>query len=195
MRPTRRSLSTWRRTRATWSTSTRWSRVWPSLPITIHGDASFPGEGIVAETLNLYKLPGYKTGGTVHIIVNNQLGFTTERDDARSTLYASDLAKGYEIPVIHVNADDPEACLAAARFSYAYREKFRKDFVIDLVGYRRFGHNEGDEPAYTQPTMYEEIRSHPSVREIYAEELERRGLVSEEEAEAMVEEIRNQMEE
>ncbi|MBV9454519.1 MAG: 2-oxoglutarate dehydrogenase E1 component, partial [Rubrobacter sp.] len=119
----------------------------------------------------------------------------TEQDDARSTTYASDLAKGYEIPVIHVNADDPEACLAATRFAYAYREEFHKDFVIDLIGYRRFGHNEGDEPAYTQPTMYEEIRSHPSVREIWAEELERRGVISESEAEVMVDEIRGQMEE
>src|SRR5947209_19480619 len=166
-----------------------------SLPILIHGDAAFTGEGVVAETLNLYKLPGYKTGGTIHIITDNQLGFTTEQDDERSTLYASDLAKGYEIPVIHVNADDPEACLAAARFAYAYREEFHKDFVIDLIGYRRFGHNEGDEPAYTQPTMYEEIRSHPSVREIWAEELKRRSVISEAEAEAMVGEIRAQMEE
>jgi 2-oxoglutarate dehydrogenase E1 component len=166
-----------------------------SLPILIHGDAAFPGEGVVAETLNLYKLPGYRTGGTIHIITNNQLGFTTERDDARSTLYASDLAKGYEIPVIHVNADDPEACLAAARFSYAYREKFHKDFVIDLVGYRRFGHNEGDEPAYTQPLMYEKIREHPSVRKIYAKDLEERGIISEGEAEALVEEVRTHMEE
>jgi 2-oxoglutarate dehydrogenase E1 component len=166
-----------------------------SLPILIHGDAAFPGEGVVAETLNLYKLPGYKTGGTIHIITNNQLGFTTERDDARSTLYASDLAKGYEIPVIHVNADDPEACLAAARFAYAYREEFRKDFVIDLVGYRRFGHNEGDEPSYTQPAMYEIIRDHPSVREIYAGDLEERGIISEGDADEMVEEIQNQMKE
>ena len=166
-----------------------------SLPILIHGDAAFQGEGVMAETLNLYKLPGYKTGGTIHIITNNQLGFTTELDDARSTTYASDLAKGYEIPVIHVNADDPEACLAATRFAYAYREEFCKDFVIDLIGYRRFGHNEGDEPAYTQPLMYEEIRSHPSVREIWAEELERRGVISGAEAETMVEEIRAQMEE
>jgi 2-oxoglutarate dehydrogenase E1 component len=166
-----------------------------SLPILIHGDAAFQGEGVMAETLNLYKLPGYKTGGTIHIITNNQLGFTTEQDDARSTTYASDLAKGYEIPVIHVNADDPEACMAAARFAYAYREEFCKDFVIDLIGYRRFGHNEGDEPAYTQPLMYEEIRSHPSVREIWAEELERRGVISGAEAETMVEEIRAQMEE
>ena len=166
-----------------------------SLPVLIHGDAAFPGEGVVAETLNLYKLPGYKTGGTIHIITNNQLGFTTERDDARSTTYASDLAKGYEIPVIHVNSDDPEACMAVARFAYAYREKFHKDFMIDLIGYRRFGHNEGDEPAYTQPIMYEMIREHPSVREIYAKDLEERGILSEDEAEEMVEKVQSQMEE
>jgi 2-oxoglutarate dehydrogenase E1 component len=166
-----------------------------SLPILIHGDAAFPGEGVVAETLNLYKLPGYRTGGTIHIITDNQLGFTTEEDDARSTTYASDVAKGYEIPVIHVNADDPEACLAAARFAYAYREEFRKDFMIDLIGYRRYGHNEADEPAYTQPVMYEKIRSHPSAREIWAEKLEERGVISEGEAEEMAEKLREELEE
>jgi 2-oxoglutarate dehydrogenase E1 component len=166
-----------------------------SLPVLIHGDAAFPGEGVSAETLNLSRLPGYRTGGTVHIITNNQLGFTTERQDARSTMYASDLAKGYEIPVVHVNADDPEACIAATRLAYAYREKFGKDFVVDLIGYRRFGHNEGDEPAYTQPVMYEEIRNHPTVRELWAKKLEERGILSEGEAEEMVEEIRERMEE
>jgi 2-oxoglutarate dehydrogenase E1 component len=166
-----------------------------SLPILIHGDAAFPGEGVVAETLNLSRLPGYKTGGTIHIITNNQLGFTTEQHDARSTTYASDLAKGYEIPVVHVNADDPEACLAAVRLAYAYREEFGKDFMIDLIGYRRYGHNEGDEPTYTQPKMYERIRSHPSVRELWAKELERRGVISEGEAEEMVEEMQSRMEE
>ncbi len=160
-----------------------------SLPIVLHGDAAFPGEGVSAETLNLSRLPGYKTGGTIHIITNNQLGFTTERQDARSTTYASDLAKGFEIPVVHVNADDPEACLAATRMAHAYREEFGKDFLIDLVGYRRFGHNEGDEPAYTQPLMYETIRDHPTVREIWAKELERRGVIEEGEADAMVEEV------
>ncbi len=160
-----------------------------SLPILLHGDAAFPGEGVSAETLNLSRLPGYRTGGTIHIITNNQLGFTTERQDARSTTYASDLAKGFEIPVVHVNSDDPEACMAAARMAHAYREKFNKDFMIDLVGYRRYGHNEGDEPAYTQPLMYETIRDHPTVREVWAEELERRGVLDEDEAGAMLEEI------
>jgi 2-oxoglutarate dehydrogenase E1 component len=164
-----------------------------SLPILLHGDAAFPGEGVSAETLNLSRLPGYRTGGTIHIITNNQLGFTTERHDARSTTYASDLAKGFEIPVVHVNADDPEACMAVARMAHAYREKFNKDFMIDLVGYRRFGHNEGDEPAYTQPLMYQTIRDHPTVREIWAQELERRGVLDEDEAEAMFEEITAEM--
>jgi len=164
-----------------------------SLPILLHGDAAFPGEGVSAETLNLSRLPGYRTGGTIHIITNNQLGFTTERQDARSTTYASDLAKGFEIPVVHVNADDPEACMAAARMAHAYREKFNKDFMIDLVGYRRFGHNEGDEPAYTQPLMYETIREHPTVREIWAQELERRGVLDEGEAETIFEETMEEM--
>jgi 2-oxoglutarate dehydrogenase complex dehydrogenase (E1) component-like enzyme len=126
-----------------------------TLPILIHGDASFPGQGIVAETLNLSRLPGYWTGGTIHLITNNQLGYTTLPVDARSTLYASDLAKGFEIPVVHINADDPEACVEAARLAFAYRAKFQKDFLIDLVGYRRWGHNEGDDPSITQPTMYQ----------------------------------------
>ena len=164
-----------------------------SLPILLHGDAAFPGEGVSAETLNLSRLPGYKTGGTIHIITNNQLGFTTERRDARSTTYASDLAKGFEIPVVHVNADDPEACMAVTRMAHAYREKFNKDFMIDLVGYRRFGHNEGDEPAYTQPLMYEIIRDHPPVRELWAQELERRDVLEEGEAEEMFQKILDEM--
>jgi 2-oxoglutarate dehydrogenase E1 component len=164
-----------------------------SLPILLHGDAAFPGEGVSAETLNLSRLPGYKTGGTIHIITNNQLGFTTQRQEARSTTYASDLAKGFEIPVVHVNADDPEACMAVTRMAHAYREKFNKDFMIDLVGYRRFGHNEGDEPAYTQPLMYEIIRDHPTVRELWARELERRGIIEEGEAEEMFQKVMDEM--
>ena len=166
-----------------------------SFTIVLHGDAAFPGEGVAAETLNLSRLPGYTTGGTIHIITNNQLGFTTEQQDARSTTYASDLAKGFEIPVVHVNADDPQACMAVIRMAYAYREEFHKDFMIDLVGYRRYGHNEGDEPAYTQPKMYEEIQDHPTVREIWAKRLIERGVVTEDEAAEMVEEIQEKLKE
>lgn len=149
-----------------------------ALSITIHGDAAFPGEGVVAETLNLSRLHGYRTGGTIHLIVNNLLGFTTEPDEDRSTLYASDLAKGFEIPVIHVNADDPEACLTAVRIGFAYRHRFGKDFLVDLIGYRRWGHNEGDEPAFTQPLLYREIDAHPTVRAIYADRLVQEGALA-----------------
>jgi 2-oxoglutarate dehydrogenase E1 component len=159
-----------------------------SLAILLHGDAAFPGQGIVAETLNLSAIAGYTTGGTIHIIVNNQVGFTTDYTAARSTLYASDPAKGYEIPIVHVNADDPEACLMAARMANAYRERFGKDFLIDLIGYRRWGHNEGDEPAFTQPMMYETISKHPTVREIWAQRLIDEGVVTAEEAETMMKE-------
>jgi 2-oxoglutarate dehydrogenase E1 component len=159
-----------------------------SLAILLHGDAAFPGQGIVAETLNLSALAGYTTGGTIHIIVNNQIGFTTDYQEARSTLYASDPAKGYEIPIVHVNADDPEACLMAARMANAFRERFGKDFLIDLIGYRRWGHNEGDEPAFTQPKMYETISKHPTVREIWAKRLVAEGIVTAEEADGMMKE-------
>ena len=148
-----------------------------SLPILIHGDAAFPGQGIVAETLNLSRLPGYDTGGTIHIIVNNQLGFTADARDSYSTSYASGLARGFKIPIVHVNADDPVACVEAARLAFAYRAKFHLDFLIDLIGYRRWGHNEGDEPAFTQPLMYQKIASHPTVREIWARKLVERGVI------------------
>ncbi|MDA1080833.1 MAG: 2-oxoglutarate dehydrogenase E1 component [Gemmatimonadetes bacterium] len=148
------------------------------VPICIHGDAAFPGEGIVAETFNLAHLRGYTVGGTLHIIVNNQVGFTTDPVDARSTRFASDLAKGFEMPVIHVNADDPEACVIAMRIAVAYRTTFGRDFLVDLVGYRRHGHNEGDEPAYTQPLLYDKIRAHPTVRQVWAQRLIREGIVS-----------------
>ena len=160
-----------------------------SLPILIHGDAAFPGQGIVAETLNLSNLAGYSTGGTIHIIVNNQIGFTTSPHEGRSTLYASDLAKGFEIPIVHVNADDVEGCIAVARMAYAYREQFGKDFLIDLVGYRRWGHNEGDEPAFTQPRMYAIIARHPTVREQWASKLIAEGVVSAAEADEMVRKV------
>jgi 2-oxoglutarate dehydrogenase E1 component len=148
-----------------------------SLPVLIHGDASFPGQGIVAETLNLSRLPGYRTAGTIHIIANNQLGFTTVEEESRSTLYASDLAKGFKIPIMHVNADDPIACMEAARTAIAYRAQFQSDFFIDLIGYRRYGHNEGDEPGFTQPQMYQAIREHPTVRQIWAKSLVEQNLI------------------
>jgi 2-oxoglutarate dehydrogenase E1 component len=153
-----------------------------ALPVTIHGDAAFAGQGVVAETLNLGALKGYRTGGTLHIITNNQVGFTTDMDDARSTRYASDLAKGFDIPIVHVNADDAEACLSAVRLAMAYRDKFHQDILIDLVGYRRHGHNEGDEPAYTQPVMYERIKNLPPVRERYARTLIEAGVLTAEES-------------
>jgi 2-oxoglutarate dehydrogenase E1 component len=148
-----------------------------SLPILIHGDAAFPGQGIVAETLNLSRLQGYDTGGTIHIIVNNQLGFTADARDSYSTSYASGLARGFKIPIVHVNADDPAACVEVARLAFAYRATFQRDFLIDLIGYRRWGHNEGDEPGFTQPLMYQRIAAHPTVREIWAKTLADRGLV------------------
>ncbi len=159
-----------------------------ALSILIHGDAAFPGQGIVAETLNLSRLPGYQVGGTIHIIANNQLGYTTLPEDARSTLYASDLAKGFKIPVVHVNADDPIACIEAARLAIAYRTEFGKDFLVDLIGYRRYGHNEGDEPAFTQPGMYEIVGNQPSVRAKLAAQLDERGLIGVEAAEEMAQE-------
>jgi 2-oxoglutarate decarboxylase len=155
------------------------------LPVLIHGDAAFPGQGIVAETLNLQAIDGYSTGGTLHIITNNQLGFTTDPDEGRSTRYASDLAKGYDVPIIHVNADDVEACIAAVRLAMDFRERFGRDILIDLVGYRRFGHNETDEPAYTQPLMYELIKKHPPVRKLYAERLVDEGVMSTEYAQKL----------
>ncbi len=148
------------------------------IPVCIHGDAAFPGEGIVAETLNLSRLAGYSVGGTLHIIVNNQVGFTTDPTDSRSTRYASDLAKGFEIPVIHVNADDAEACVAAVRIGVAYRQKFGRDFLVDLVGYRRHGHNEGDEPTYTQPVLYERIKAHPTPRQVWGHRLITEGVAT-----------------
>jgi len=151
-----------------------------AIPVLIHGDAAFTAQGVVTETLNLQGLDGYRVGGTVHIIANNQIGFTTEPADGRSTRYASDIAKGYDIPIIHVNGDDVEACLAAVRLAVSYRATFERDVLIDLIGYRRFGHNEGDEPAYTQPLMMAKIRSHPTPVQVYGERLMQQGLLSSE---------------
>ncbi len=156
-----------------------------AIPIILHGDAAFPGQGVVAETLNLQALDGYTVGGTIHLIQNNQVGFTTDPDDARSTTWASDLAKGYDVPIIHVNSDDVAACVSAVRLAFAFRQEFGHDVLIDLIGYRRFGHNEADEPAYTQPEMYQVIKKHPPVRELFARQLIEQGVVSERESTEM----------
>ena len=154
------------------------------VPLLIHGDAAFAAEGVVAESLNLARLPGYATGGVVHLIANNQIGFTTNPDDGRSTRYASDLAKGYDIPVLRVNADDPPACLTAMRLAMAYRAKFHDDVVVDLIGYRRHGHNEGDDPAYTQPRLYDRVKAHPTVFALWADGLVKAGTLTAEEVAA-----------
>ena len=172
--------------RADPSTRARACTTTPSVavPLLLHGDAAFPGQGVVAETLNLQSLDGYSTGGTVHLITDNQVGFTTDPEEGRSTPYAADMAKGFNVPIIHVNADDVEACIAAIRLAMAYRERWGRDVVIDLIGYRRYGHNETDEPAYTQPMMAAQIKAHPPVSEIYAEQLVKEGVVSAEEVES-----------
>ena len=158
-----------------------------TMQVLIHGDAAFPGQGIVAETFNLSKLPGFAVGGTLHIIANNQLGFTTLPEDGRSTLYASDLAKGFNVPIVHVNADDPAACLEVARLAAAYTAEFEKDFLVDLVGYRRYGHNELDEPGFTQPLMYDDVRAHDTVRKLWADTLVKRGEITDDEVQTLVE--------
>ncbi len=160
-----------------------------AVPIAIHGDASFPAQGVVAETFNLQGLDGYKVGGTVHLITNNQIGFTTDPDDARSTRWASDLAKGFDVPIIHVNADDVAACMSAVRLAFAFRQEFGHDVLIDLIGYRRFGHNESDEPAYTQPEMYAKVKSKKRVAELWAERLIGDGVVSREEVDKLAQEV------
>jgi 2-oxoglutarate decarboxylase len=160
-----------------------------AVPIVIHGDAAFPAQGVVAETLNLQALDGYQVGGTVHLIMNNQVGFTTDPDDARSTRWASDLAKGFDVPIIHVNADDVPACMSAVRLAFAFRQEFGHDVLIDLIGYRRFGHNESDEPAYTQPEMYAKIKTKKRVYELWAEQLIEDGVVSREDVERTGQEV------
>ncbi|PYV11458.1 MAG: multifunctional oxoglutarate decarboxylase/oxoglutarate dehydrogenase thiamine pyrophosphate-binding subunit/dihydrolipoyllysine-residue succinyltransferase subunit [Acidobacteria bacterium] len=165
------------------------------LPILVHGDAAFAGQGIVSETLNLSQLPGYRTGGTIHVIINNQIGFTTRPEEARSSPYATDLAKSVQAPIFHCNGDDPEAAIRVASLGFAYRQRFKKDVVIDIVCYRRHGHNEADEPSYTQPLLYKKISEHPSVLALYAERLVREGALSAEEVEGVRVQIERRLEE
>jgi 2-oxoglutarate dehydrogenase E1 component len=167
---------------------------WALLPILVHGDAAFAGQGVVMETLNLSQLRGYRVGGAVHIIINNQIGFTTGTWNSRSTYYATDVAKGYGCPVFHVNGDDPEACVAAARLAYGFRKEFGRDVVVDILGYRRRGHNEGDDPSMTQPVMYSLIEAKRSVRKLYTEALIARGDLTVEEAEAALRAFKSELE-
>jgi 2-oxoglutarate dehydrogenase E1 component len=155
------------------------------IPLLIHGDAAFAGQGLVAETLNLSQLAGYTTGGTVHVIVNNQIGFTTSPRDARSTTYCTDVAKMIQVPIFHVNAEDPEAAAYVAELAMEFRQTFHKDVVIDMFCYRRHGHNEGDEPSFTQPLMYSNIKDRPSISEVYTEQLIMRGDLTTDESEAI----------
>jgi 2-oxoglutarate dehydrogenase E1 component len=165
------------------------------MPIIIHGDAAFAGQGVVAETLNLMNLEGYTTGGTFHIVVNNQIGFTTLPEESRSTLYATDLAKGFQIPIFHVNGDDPEACYRVVKIAHEYRQKFHKDVIIDQICYRRLGHNEMDEPAFTQPAMYNIIKTHPIAYKTYEAKLLKEGSVTEAEISAIKKEVETRLEE
>nr|WP_227994331.1 multifunctional oxoglutarate decarboxylase/oxoglutarate dehydrogenase thiamine pyrophosphate-binding subunit/dihydrolipoyllysine-residue succinyltransferase subunit [Luteimicrobium xylanilyticum] len=164
------------------------------LPIMIHGDAAFAGQGVVSEVLNLSQLRGYRTGGTIHVIINNQVGFTTAPSSSRSTTYATDVAKGYQIPIFHVNGDDPEACVRVAELAFAFREQFDRDVIIDMVCYRRRGHNEGDDPSMTQPLMYNLIEAKRSVRKLYTENLVARGDLTVEEAEQALKDYQTQLE-
>jgi 2-oxoglutarate dehydrogenase E1 component len=163
------------------------------LPILMHGDAAFAGQGVVAETLNMSDIKGYRVGGTIHVVVNNQIGFTTTPEAARSGIYSTDVAKIVQAPILHVNGDDPEACVRVARLAYAYRQRFHKDVVIDLVSYRRYGHNEGDDPSYTQPLMYAKIQARRSVRKLFTESLVKRGQLSIDEAEQALDDFKHKL--
>ncbi|CAN5280527.1 multifunctional oxoglutarate decarboxylase/oxoglutarate dehydrogenase thiamine pyrophosphate-binding subunit/dihydrolipoyllysine-residue succinyltransferase subunit [soil metagenome] len=167
----------------------------PFLPILIHGDAAFAGQGVVAETLGMSQLKGYQTGGTVHIIINNQLGFTTAPHQSRSSEYATDIAKMVLAPIIHVNGDDPESCVRVVKLALDYRQKFGRDVVVDMICFRKHGHNEGDEPAFTQPIMYQAIANHRSVRKVYTEELVNRGDLTLEQAEEALGDFQSKLEE
>jgi multifunctional 2-oxoglutarate metabolism enzyme len=157
-----------------------------ALPVLMHGDAAFAGQGIVMETLNLANLPGFRTGGTIHIIINNQIGFTTSPEKGRSTIYSTDVARMTQLPIFHINGDDPEAAYRVARIARNYRQEFNKDIVLDLIGFRRLGHNETDEPSYTQPLMYARVKAHPGVRTIYARRLIKEGVITEEELDQLI---------
>jgi 2-oxoglutarate dehydrogenase E1 component len=159
-----------------------------AMPVLLHGDAAFAGQGIVMETLNLAGLKGYRTGGTIHIIINNQIGFTTSPEAGRSTIYSTDVARMTQLPIFHINGDDPEAAYRALQIALQYRQDFNKDVVLDLVGFRRLGHNETDEPSYTQPLMYARVKAHPGVRAIYAKRLVKEGVLTEEEVNGLIEE-------
>jgi len=165
------------------------------MPIAIHGDAAFAGQGVVAETFNMMNLDGYTIGGTFHIVINNQIGFTTLPNESRSTLYATDLAKGYQVPIFHVNGDDPEAVYRVTKIALDYRQRFKKDVIIDLICYRRLGHNENDEPTFTQPTMYEIIRKHPKTVTLYEQVILKRGDVSPDEIQSIKNSYNSKLEE
>src|SRR5205085_9047451 len=157
-----------------------------ALPVLLHGDAAFAGQGIVMETLNLADLRGYRTGGTIHIIINNQIGFTTSPDKGRSTIYSTDVARMTQLPIFHINGDDPEAAFRVLRIALDFRQEFNKDVVLDVVGFRRLGHNEGDEPSYTQPLTYARVKAHPGVRVKYAEQLVREGVLTSADVEQLI---------
>ena len=148
------------------------------LPLLLHGDAAFAGQGVVMETLQLAGLPGYRTGGTIHLVINNQIGFTTSPGLSRSSIYSTDAAHITQTPIFHINGDDPEAAYRVIQIALDYRREFDKDVVLDLVGFRRLGHNEGDEPSYTQPVMYARVKAHPGTRHLYAKQLIREGVIT-----------------
>ncbi|MGB9180382.1 MAG: multifunctional oxoglutarate decarboxylase/oxoglutarate dehydrogenase thiamine pyrophosphate-binding subunit/dihydrolipoyllysine-residue succinyltransferase subunit, partial [Pyrinomonadaceae bacterium] len=159
-----------------------------AMPVLLHGDAAFAGQGIVMETLNLAELKGYRTGGTIHIIINNQIGFTTSPEQGRSTIYSTDVARMTQLPIFHINGDDPEAAYRVLQIALEYRQEFNKDVVLDVVGFRKLGHNEGDEPSYTQPLMYARVKAHPGVREVYSRRLIKEGVIDEEGVKKLIEE-------